>query len=393
MQGAGNEADKTAVLVCLLVFLLAPAALCGPQGAALVELFPANVRDTALSVSYNIGTGWMMTTRRAFLAGLGAGAAAMMWRSRAAGSDVASHARTVDVHAHYYPPALKALGLPTPMNAWTLERHMEEMDKAGVATSMLSLTTPGITQPGRQGLSLLRGSNEYAAGLRSDHRGRFGFFICVQLNDLDGSLEEIEHGFEVLKADGVGLFTSYGNRWLGDSYFDPVFTELERRKAVVYIHPTSPACCSRLIPELPDTLIEYGTDTTRAIASYIYRGAARKFPNVKMIWSHSGGTMPFLIERFEGADRSEGAKAQAPPGFRAMAGKFFYDIAQSSNPVASSALRRVIPVSQIVFGSDYPFRTPVEHVKALEAGGVFTRSELQDVYRRNLERLLPTLLS
>jgi 6-methylsalicylate decarboxylase len=332
-------------------------------------------------------------TRRAVLAGLGAGAVAMTLRSQAAGPDDPSNARIIDVHAHYYPPALKALGLPTPMNAWSLERHMEEMDKAGVARSMLSLTTPGITQAGSQGRSLLRASNEYAAGLRGEHPGRFGFFTCVQLDDLDGSLQEIEHGFEVLKAHGVGLFTSYGNRWLGDSYFDPVFSELERRKAVAYIHPTAPACCSRLITELPDTLIEYGTDTTRAIASYIYRGAARRFPNVKMIWSHSGGTMPFLIERFDGADRSEGAKAQAPEGFRATAGKFFYDIAQSANPVASAALRRVIPMSQIVFGSDYPFRTPAEHVKALEAGGVFTRSELQDLYRGNLQRVLSALSS
>jgi 6-methylsalicylate decarboxylase len=332
-------------------------------------------------------------TRRAVLAGLGAGAAAMTLPPLGASPAVTSSTRIIDVHAHYYPPALKALALPTPMNAWTLERHMEEMDKAGVARSMLSLTTPGITQAGSEGRSLLRASNEYAARLCSDHPGRFGFFTCVQLDDLDGSLKEIEYGFDVLKAHGVGLFTSYFHRWLGDSYFDPVFSELERRRAVAYIHPTAPACCSRLIPELPDTLIEYGTDTPRAIASYVYRGAARRFPNVKMIWSHSGGTMPFLVERFDGADRSEGAKAQAPEGFRVTAGKFFYDIAQSSNPVASGALRRVIPVSQIVFGSDYPFRTPAEHVGALEAGAVFTRPELQDLYRGNLLRLWPALLT
>ncbi len=332
-------------------------------------------------------------TRRAVLAGLGAGAAVVALPSVAAAPEVRSSARVVDVHAHYYPPALKALGLPTPMNAWSLERHMEEMDEAGVARSMLSLTTPGITQGGSEGRSLLRASNEYAAKLRSDHPGRFGFFTCLQLDDLDGSLKEIEYGFDVLKAHGVGLFTSYSSRWLGDSYFDPVFAELERRKAVAYIHPTAPACCSRLMAEIPDTLIEYGTDTTRAIASYIYRGAARRFPDVKMIWSHAGGTMPFLVERFDGADRSEGAKVQAPDGFRATAGRFFYDIAQSSNPVATAALRRVIPVSQVVFGSDYPFRTPAEHVKALEAGGVFSRAELQDVYRGNVQRALPALLS
>ncbi len=332
-------------------------------------------------------------TRRAFLAGLGAGATAISLPSLAARPGVASSAGIIDVHAHYYPPALKALGLPTPMNAWTLERHLEEMDKAGVARSMLSLTTPGILQTGTQGRQLVRASNEYAAGLRSAHPGRLGFFTCVQLEDLEGSLQEIEYGFDVLKAHGVGLFTSYSMRWLGDPYFDPVFSELERRKAVVYIHPAAPGCCSRLIPNIPDTLIEYGTDTTRAIASYVYRGAAKRFSNVRMIWSHSGGTMPFLIERFDGADRSEGAKAQAPEGFRVTAGKFFYDIAQSSNPVATAALRRVIPVKQIVFGSDYPFRTPLEHVDALEAGGVFNRLELQGLYRGNLESALPALLS
>lgn len=335
--------------------------------------------------------GSVEVTRRAFLASLGAGAAAMSLRSLAGSPEAVE--RVIDVHAHYYPPVLKALGLPTPMNAWSLERHMEEMDKAGIARSMLSLTTPGIAQTGSPGRSLLRASNEFAAGLCRDHPGRFGLFTCVQLDDVDGSLKEIEYGFDVLKAHGVGLFTSYSNRWLGDSFFDPVFSELERRKAVAYIHPTTAACCSRLIPDLPDTLIEYGTDTTRAIASYIYRGAARRFPNVKMIWSHSGGTMPFLIERFDGADRTAGAKAQAPEGFRVSVGKFFYDIAQSANPVATAALRRVIPVSQIVFGSDYPFRTPEEHVKALEAGGVFDKRELQDLYRGNLQRALPALLA
>jgi predicted TIM-barrel fold metal-dependent hydrolase len=299
----------------------------------------------------------------------------------------------VDVHAHYYPPALKATGAPTPMNAWTLERHMDEMDAAGVARSMLSLTTPGIVPAGEPGRSLMRASNEYAAGLCSSHPGRFGFFTCVQLEDVEGSLQEIAYGFDVLKANGVGLFTSYANRWLGDPHFDPVFSELERRRAVVYIHPAGPACCSRLIPEVADTLIEYGTDTTRAIASYIYRGAARQFPNVRMIWSHSGGTMPFLIERFDGADRNPALQAQASEGFRKAAGRFFYDIAQSSNPVATTALRSVIPVSQIVFGSDYPFRTPLEHVKGLEGGGVFTAKELASLYRGNVAAALPALLS
>jgi len=313
-------------------------------------------------------------------------------RAGAAETARPSAEHVVDVHAHYYPPALKALGAPGPMNGWSLQRHLDEMAAAGVTRSLLSLTTPGVMQAGEQGRKLTRESNEWAARTCGEQQGKLGFFTYVQLEDADGALAEIEYGFDVLKAHGVGLFTSYGNRWLGDQQFDPVFAELNRRKAIVYVHPTGPACCSRLIPGVVDTLIEYGTDTTRAIASYIYRGAARRFPDVKMIWSHSGGTMPYLIERFDGADRSGATKAEAPGGFRAAASKFFYDIAQASNPVATAALRSVVPVNHIVFGSDYPFRTPLEHVQALEANRVFKRAELRGVYRANVEQSLPALL-
>jgi predicted TIM-barrel fold metal-dependent hydrolase len=211
------------------------------------------------------------------------------------------------------------------------------------------------------------------------------------MDDIDTALKEIEYGFDVLKAQGIGLFTSYGSQWLGDARFDPVFTELERRRGIVYVHPNTAACCTRLVPEVADTLIEYGTDTTRAIASYVYRGAAHRYPNVRMIWSHSGGTMPFLVERFDGADRGAAAKAQAPEGFRALAGRFFYDIAQASNPVATRALRSVVPVEHIVFGTDYPFRTPLEHVRALDGSDVFNRTELAGLYAGNVRARLPEL--
>ncbi|MEP7243470.1 MAG: amidohydrolase family protein [Gammaproteobacteria bacterium] len=329
-------------------------------------------------------------TRRELLAKMASAGVAVSLGAQGA---TRSAARIVDVHAHYYPPVLKAMGIPGPMNAWSLQSHLDEMDAAGVTRSLFSLTTPGVVTTGDQGRRLTRESNEYAAKTCGEQGGKLGFFTYVQLDDPDGALKEIEYGLDVLKAQGVGLFTSYGNHWLGDPQFDPVFAELERRKAIVYVHPTGPMCCSRLIPGVLDTLIEYGTDTTRAIASYIYRGAARRFPNVRMIWSHSGGTMPYLIERFDGADRSDAAKAEAPEGFRAAASKFFYDIAQASNPVATRALRSVVPVNHIVFGTDYPFRTPLEHVTALQASDVFNRSELRGIYRANVEQFLPALMS
>jgi len=330
-------------------------------------------------------------TRRAALGALAAAAAAPVLReSRAAG---ASGARNIiDVHAHYQPPAIRALNLPGPMNAWDLQKQIDDMDAAGVTRAVLSVTTPGVPATGEAGRRIARESNEYAATLASDHGRRFGFFTCVPMDDLDAALSEVAYGFDVLKAQGVGLFTSYAGHWLGDTQFDPLFAELERRGAIVFVHPTSAACCTRLIPEVADTLIEYGTDTTRAIASYVYRGAAHRFPNVRMIWSHSAGTMPYLIERFDGADRSPAARAQAPDGFRASIGRFWYDIAQASNPVATYALRSVVPLERIVFGTDYPFRTSADHVRGLETGKVFAPQEIAAIYRGNVAKGLPQLV-
>lgn len=328
-------------------------------------------------------------SRRQVLVGLSALAASSMTRPaeprRAAASPI------VDVHAHFQPDVLRALGMPGPMAAWSVQKHLDDMGAAGVTRSLLSVTTPGVPETGERARTLARGINEDAAKLAADHRG-LGYFLALPMDDPDAALKEIEYGFDVLKAPGVGLFTSYGDAWLGDQRFDPVFQELHRRKAVVYVHPDTANCCGRLIPEVADTLIEYGTDTTRAIASYIYRGAARRFPDVRMIFSHSGGTMPFLIERFEGADRGPAAKAQAPDGFRATAARFFYDIAQSTHAVPSQALRQLVPVNHIVFGSDYPFRTTLEHVQGLEAAGVYSAEELKGIHAGNVERFLPELM-
>jgi predicted TIM-barrel fold metal-dependent hydrolase len=330
--------------------------------------------------------------RRGFLAGAGAGAAALALGSRTS----AAQARDIlDVHAHLTPPTFRAAGIAQgPMAGWSLEKQISEMDQAGVQRAILSVTTPGVTVEGEAGTRLTREANEYAAKLASESRGRLGFFVYVQHPErTDETLAEIAHGLDTLKANGVCLFTSYGGKYLGDPMFDPLFAELNRRKAVVYVHPTSAACCARVLPVVPDTVIEFGTDTTRAITSYVYRGAARRYPDVKLIFSHSGGTMPFLIERYDFFDRSGQGKAAAPDGFRAEIAKFYFDIAQASNPVASRALREVVPMRQIVFGTDYPDRTPIEHVRSLEASKVFSERELAELYRGNVARDLRALLS
>ena len=334
--------------------------------------------------------------RRNFLTGLGAAAAAMS-APGVAGAQNKAPRRIVDVHAHLTPPEyiqdLSGTGLVLPPSLkWTPANHVEDMDKAGVDLTILSVTTPGIWfGDNDRARRMARYTNDYAAKLVTGYPNRFGQFAALPLPDVDGSLREIEYGLDVLKADGVALFTSYDGKWLGDKAFDTVFAELNRRKAVVYVHPTSPACCVNTLPYIPDAMIEYGTDTTRAIVNYIFLGAARRFPDVKMIWSHAGGSMPFLIERFDQSEKLPTVRANVPDGFRAEARKFFYDTAQSSNPISMTALRQLVTTSQIVFGTDVPFRTCVEHVNALEGNGVFAQAELNAIWRGNATKLIPRL--
>ena len=238
---------------------------------------------------------------------------------------------------------------------------------------------------------LTRECNEYISRLSADHPGRFGLFASLPLPNIDASLTEVAYAFDTLKADGIALFTSYGDKWLGDPAFNPVFEELNRRRAVVYTHPNTANCCGNLIPNIGEGIIEWGTDTTRAIARIVFGGAAARYPDVRLIFSHAGGTMPFLIERFVNLAKGGQFKTQLPDGFIAVASKFYYDTAQTSNPAAMSALSKVVPISQIVFGTDFPFRNAAEHVQGLKDCGVFSAADLQAIDRRNVLRLMPRL--
>jgi len=266
----------------------------------------------------------------------------------------------------------------------------ETIFSAGVATSITSITTPGVSF-GDDALArrLARECNEYAARLASDHPGRFGSFAILPWPNADASLREIEYSLDTLKADGIGMLTNYGDKWFGDPYFAPIFEELNRRRAVIYTHPTSANCCRNLLAGIPDTAIEYGTDTSRAIARTVFSGTSQRYPDIRIIFSHAGGTMPFLIERLVNLAKTPQYAAQLPKGYLAEATKFYYDTAQASNSAAMSALRKVVPISQIVFGTDYPFRTSIDHVKGLKECGVFSARDLRAVERENPLRLLP----
>jgi 6-methylsalicylate decarboxylase len=339
-------------------------------------------------------------SRRNFMAGAAVIAATGLAGSRNAVAQTAATEKPyrIDVHHHLSPPTYIAasiagnFGEPL-MRNWTPEKSLEDMDKAGVAVSMLSVTTPALNPlSGDAARKLARESNEYAAKLRADHPGRFGNFAMIPLTDTEGSLQEIAYAMDTLKADGIGLMTSYGDKWLGDPLFLPVMEELNRRKAIVYTHPTAANCCVNLVRTEPPVMIEFGTDTTRTIADIIFSGNAQKFRDIRWIFSHAGGTMPFLIERFVRHPVLEPkAKPTVPDGTLAELKRFYYDTAQTANKAAMSALSAVIPTSQIVFGTDYPYRTSIDHVKGLRDAGVFTDAQLMDIERGNALKLLPRL--
>ena len=353
------------------------------------------------------------TSRREFLAGFAGTSAGLVLAGRLGAQS--QGARRIDVHHHFVPDvyfAYQRRHNPAAVNLWSLSKDLEDMDRFGTATAMLSITQPAFNLGDRDEIrSVARECNEAAAKLVADKPGRFGNFAGIPLKDTEGSLREIEYAFDTLKADGICVLSSYGDVWLGNPMFWPVYEELNRRHAVIHVHPTPPNCCLNL-PVAKDgvpnegAMVEYGTDTTRTIASLIFSGTAKRFPSISWIFSHAGGTMPFLIERF----LQFGASAEIIPGITttgqrvgisgnrmpgvevlAQIRKFYYDTAQSSNPIALEALKRVVHASQIVYGTDYRFRTAEDTDRGLRTARVFDSREMEAVNRGNVERILPLL--
>jgi 6-methylsalicylate decarboxylase len=306
------------------------------------------------------------------------------------------NSRRIDMHHHFAPPAwvadVKGRPLLQPANTrWTPEQSIEDMDRGGVTAAVVSITNPGLWfgDPA-QSRRLARACNDYGAKLVLDHPARFGLFAAMPLPDVDATLREIEYAYDTLKADGIALFTSYGDTWLGNAAFRPVMEELNRRKALVTVHPTAAECCRNLAyaPGVGPGSIEYGTDTTRAITGVAFSGDAVRFPDIRFIWSHAGGTVPFLAGRIEGA--ASGAKEALPNGFTAELKKFYYDVAGAANRGALASLLQLVSATQIVFGTDFPpGGTSADVAKALNEVGLFSASDLRAIDRENAVRLLP----
>ena len=309
----------------------------------------------------------------------------------------------IDTHHHIYPPRytrenLKRIvddssALPAAAyTSWAPGWAIEQMDKAHVRAAIVSMTSPGIWwNNGDQAREWARECNEFGAAMAKEFPGRFGMFAAIPLPDPEGSMREIAYALDTLKLDGIGLLTSYAGKPLGHSAFASVLDELNRRKAAVFVHPTM-SCCGMEIPGISPPAIDFSTDTTRTIASLAFSGTFARCPDIRFIFSHGGGTMPMIVQRVAGQTRNFKPEELArilPNGFTAELKRQYYDIASVAlNPGGMAAVLKLVPVSQLFYGSDAPFGTTTAVAGALAAFEL-PPADIRAIRRDNALRLFP----
>jgi predicted TIM-barrel fold metal-dependent hydrolase len=359
-------------------------------------------------------------SRRSFLKGIAAAVGASAFlpgkRVEAQATAPAGKARAIDCHNHfgspgYYKGLMAAAkdghhvigdqpiagysGANEHWRDYSPAKVMDDMERQDVATAVVSNCRPGVWfgDPD-ESRGLARDMNEYGARMAGDFKGKFGVFALLPLPNVDDCLKEIEYALDTLHLDGFGIFTSYQYHWLGDKIFQPVFDELNRRKAVVFVHPTN--AFPDLMPGLSTGSLEFLTDTMRTIFSLLHTGAATRYGNVRFIFSHAGGAMPSLIERFgiakPGAHPEAFAGTPEPNSNLYHLRRFYYDVANSCNPAQLLALKIILGgTSQMVFGSDYPIiQSPERQLQGLQKCGL-SPQEIAGIHRGNAERLFPRL--
>lgn len=306
--------------------------------------------------------------------------------------------RRIDLHHHPITPEwldVVAPDMPSvyvdKARAWTPRSSLAEMDRHHIETAICSVSSPGVWFGDvAQGRTLARACNDHMASMVRDYPGRFGLFAALPLPDVEGSLAELAYAFDILKADGIGLVTSYGDKWIADPMFAPVFKELNRRKSVVYVHPTAPSCCRKLIPGVHAVLMEYTIDTSRTMLHWMMTKSSSLYPDLHMIFSHAGGLFMAGVGRLQILSDTQ-PDIPLPKDIAAEAAKLYYEISSSADRVTMDLLRSYVPTSHILLGSDSPFGNDMslnfEHFETLR----LTQEERSAIERDNALRLMPHL--
>jgi 6-methylsalicylate decarboxylase len=309
----------------------------------------------------------------------------------------------VDLHQHVIPDFYwqasnedgNAAGGITPPR-WSLEGAIAYLDEASIDMAVPSISTPGVHfGDDAAARALARRVNEYLADIKRDRPDRFGAFGALPLPDIEGSLEEIAYIFDVLELDGVSLMTNAGGSYLGDSRFDPIFTELQRRSATVFVHPTaSPDPIAHTLG-LPDSLLDYPVDTSRAIAKLHYSNTFARTPDIKYLFAHAGGTIPFLASRFAIVDEMNVIPGVEERGsFADTLPRLYWDTASAFSDPVLHMLRSVTSLDNVVFGTDYPYPSnaiSIGGLRKLEQTAELTDYERLTVLGNSAARLVPRL--
>lgn len=311
----------------------------------------------------------------------------------------------IDVHAHtipgFYREAFERAGRVTTSGAsvaWTPALALEQMDRYGIATAIVSISFPGVHfGDDVAARSLARRCNEFAAELGERWPGRFGAFAVLPLPDMDGSLAELAFALDQLKLDGVILLASYDGRFLGDPAFDPLLAELDRRSAVVLVHPGMHPTSRELALPWPGFMLEFVIDTSRAAINLLFSRSLERFPRVRFILAHGGGVIPYLAWRLSVSPVISPLLAQWTPesivgGLR----RFWYDTALCASAQALPALLETAAPDRVLFGSDWPYapsRLTGLSIDGLRDSPTVTSRILAGIERENATLLFPRFAS
>jgi 6-methylsalicylate decarboxylase len=307
----------------------------------------------------------------------------------------------IDLHVHYLTPEYrKALldagehlpdGFPTP--PWNAEEHLDLMERQGIATALLSASSPHINFGNREkSRALARSVNEYGADLARRYPGRFGLLASLPLPDVEDSIGEIGYALDILHADGFALPTNTRGVYLGDPRLDPVFEELNSRRAVAVLHPNRPGSIPPgVAEELPVPFMEFFFDTTRTAINLIMKGTPERFPEIRFVIPHAGAFLPILVDRVNMYFQMMSAlKIDVYFQFRQL----YFDLAGMCLPRQLADLIQLVDVSHLFYGSDYPY-TPEPVVtalaEALDKTPLFDTGQRRAVYYQNALRLFPHL--
>jgi 6-methylsalicylate decarboxylase len=351
-------------------------------------------------------------SRRRFIASAAAVGAAGLLPARVLAQTGAPNAATapgsrdvIDVHFHYYAPEYKEAWeaflvknnqghLPPFVKNWTPQWAIEQMDKTGIKTAVLSLPSTAAVWFGADPAGMVtmsRACNEFAAKMVRDFPGRFGLFASLPMPNVDASLKEIDYVFGTLKADGINLMTSFGDKWPGDPAYDVVFQELNRRKSIVYFHPYAPNCCGGLMPAVGESWIEYPYDTGRTVTNLLFTGSLARFRDVKWMFSHGGGAIPYLAGRIQTQSRIlKNLQEVAPQGVDKELQRLYYETANAAYAPTLAALTKFVPITNILYGSDLPYVSEEQNLAGIRGFG-FSKKAQAAIEHGNAIRLIPRL--